>query len=168
MECGDIGPSRTGLTALARRRESVSTAAAKKVEETPVIQPGPVEESEVTTTPKTFPQSPSYEYLQTHWKDFTQTLKGVGPRGALNGFLNSAPPAALDGETLILSCNNKFVKDTIEKVEYKRLIEEKLQEVFGSPKRIQCKIEASAIDGHLVREVRRMGGVVVNKEKRDG
>ena len=113
------------------------------------------------------PSVSTHEYVQAHWKDFARALKGSGTGGKLNGFLNSSKPVAIDGATLMLSCS-QFVKDMIEKPANLRAVEQKLNETFGTLNKIRCVVEPSAAEGHLVREAKKLGAIIVNREKRDG
>lgn len=130
----------------------------------PAGDDGSVSDDQAT---KLSPSTSTCEYVQAHWKDFARALKGSGTGGKLNGFLNSSKPVAIDGETLMLSCS-QFVKDMIEKPTNRRAVEQKLGETFGTLNKIRCEVEPSVAEGHLVREAKKLGAIIVNRENRDG
>jgi DNA polymerase-3 subunit gamma/tau len=82
---------------------------------------------------------PELERVKSQWSDFVNTLRGVGSSGSLDAFLRSAcEPEAVEGDTLVLAFYHDFHKKKIEDTKYTRMVETKLAEKFGSPKKIRC------------------------------
>ncbi|MDY6833894.1 MAG: hypothetical protein SVY53_03720, partial [Chloroflexota bacterium] len=113
------------------------------------------------------------EYIRSHWGEFVQTLRGVGPGANLDAFLRSAcEPLEVEGDTLVLGFYYPFHKDRIDTPACRELIESKLGQRFGSPNKVRCvlkpKAKQRALDGHLVRAAVEMGARVTNVEETDG
>jgi len=126
----------------------------------PAGDPSQEETEKRTDILRTFHSTPDYEYIKTHWNDFARTLKGVGPGGKLAGLLNSSQPTAIEGETLVLRCNNSFVKNALEKPEYRNPAESKLSQTFGKPNKIRLTVATSLREGYLVKEAQRLGATI--------
>ncbi len=79
------------------------------------------------------------ERVKSRWGDFVNTLRGVGSSGSLDAFLRSAcEPEAIEGDTLVLAFYYQFHKSKIEDPKYATMVERKLGEMFGSPRKIRC------------------------------
>jgi DNA polymerase-3 subunit gamma/tau len=110
------------------------------------------------------------EYIQAHWKEFVDTLRGIGSSGNLDAFLRSAcEPVAIEDDTLVLAFYHAFHKEKIENPKYRRMVEKKLAEKFGSPDKIRCiltpKAKQQAVEGHLVKAVLEAGGRITSVEE---
>jgi hypothetical protein len=89
---------------------------------------------------------PELERVKSQWSDFVNTLRGVGSSGSLDAFLRSAcEPEAVEGETLVLAFYHDFHKKKIEDTKYTRMVETKLAEKFGSPKKIRCVLKSKEV-----------------------
>lgn len=127
----------------------------------PVVPAGevePTQEEAAVPTPDA-----GLEYVRSRWNEFVDTLRGVGSSGNLDAYLRSAcEPVAVEDDTLVLCFYFPFHKDKIEDPKYRRMVEQKLGEKFGSPNKIRCvlrpKAGQRAMEGHLVRAALEMGG----------
>jgi len=127
----------------------------------PVVPAGevePTQEEAAVPTPDA-----GLEYVRSRWNEFVDTLRGVGSSGNLDAFLRSScEPVAVEDDTLVLCFYFPFHKDKIEDPKYRRMVEKKLGEKFGSPNKIRCvlrpKAGQRAMEGHLVRAALEMGG----------
>jgi DNA polymerase-3 subunit gamma/tau len=87
------------------------------------------------------------DYLRNRWREFIQSLRGEGSSGNLDAFLRSAcDPVALEDDTLVLGFYYSFHKEKIEDTKYRRLVEQKLQKIFGRPYKIRCILVDSKRD----------------------
>jgi DNA polymerase-3 subunit gamma/tau len=87
------------------------------------------------------------DYLRSRWREFIQSLRGEGSSGNLDAFLRSAcDPVALEDDTLVLGFYYSFHKEKIEDTKYRRLVEQKLQKIFGRPYKIRCILVDSKRD----------------------
>lgn len=107
------------------------------------------------------------EYVRTQWDDFVATLRGVGSSGNLDAYLRGVcEPVDLQDDTLVLAFKYPFHKEKIEDPKYRRMVEAKLSEKFGSPSKVQCvlrpKAGQRAAEGHLVKAALQMGGRITS------
>jgi hypothetical protein len=87
------------------------------------------------------------DYLRSRWREFIQSLRGEGSSGNLDAFLRSAcDPVALEDDTLVLGFYYSFHKEKIEDTKYRRLVEQKLQKIFGRSYKIRCILVDSKRD----------------------
>ncbi len=104
------------------------------------------------------------DYVKAHWEEFVDTLRGAGSSGNLDAYLRSAcEPEALDEDgTLVVAFKYLFHKEKVEDTKYRRMIEQRLATMFGSPNKLRCVLRVqnarSAMDGHLVKAALQMGG----------
>jgi hypothetical protein len=120
--------------------------------------------------PTSAPES-GIERVRAQWSDFVKTLRGVGSSGNLDAFLRSAcEPLDVEDDTLILAFYHSFHKEKIEDPKYRRMVENKLSQMFGSPSKVRCilrpEAKQQALNGHLVKEALKMGGRIVSVETR--
>ena len=117
-------------------------APAKAVAPIPdVVEPEEPKESGVPSAVQ-----PELERVKSQWSDFVNTLRGVGSSGSLDAFLRSAcEPEAVEGDTLVLAFYHDFHKKKIEDTKYTRMVETKLAEKFGSPKKIRCVLRSKEL-----------------------
>jgi DNA polymerase-3 subunit gamma/tau len=111
------------------------------------------------------------KYIRTHWNEFVETLRGMGSSGNLDAFLRSAcEPIDIEDDTLVLEFYYPFHKEKIENPKYRRMVEKKLSETFGTPNKISCvlkeKSKKRAMEGHLVRAALEAGGRVTSVEEK--
>ncbi len=111
-------------------------------------------------------------YLQEHWKDFINSMRGEGSGGNLDARLRHAcEPVEIKGENLVLGFYHEFHKSYIDNRKYLHLIEKKLQEVFGHTYTVNCvmmlpgqKSELKpASSNHLVEAALSMGARIVEE-----
>jgi DNA polymerase-3 subunit gamma/tau len=112
------------------------------------------------------------EYIQSHWSEFVDTLRGVGSSGNLDAFLRHAcEPVAIEDDTLVLAFYYAFHKEKIENPKYRRMVEKKLAEKFGLPNKVRCiltpKAKQQAVNGHLVKAALEIGGRITSVEERN-
>jgi DNA polymerase-3 subunit gamma/tau len=118
--------------------------------------------------PISVPES-GIERVRAQWSDFVKTLRGVGSSGNLDAFLRSAcEPLDVEGDTLVLAFYHSFHKEKIEDAKYRRMVENKLSQMFGTPNKVRCIIrpepKQQAVNGHLVKEALKMGGRIISVE----
>ncbi|MEW6143177.1 MAG: DNA polymerase III subunit gamma/tau [Chloroflexota bacterium] len=112
------------------------------------------------------------EYLKLRWKDFVESLRGVGSSGNMDAVLRSAcQPVEIEGDTITLAFYWDFHKAKIEDPKYRFLVEKKLAEVFGQPYRVKCVLREKAKkessnsgeDNYMAKAAMKMGARIVNK-----
>jgi DNA polymerase III subunit gamma/tau len=105
----------------------------------PASQPSPLEEGELGR-------------VRAGWRDYVESLRGLGSTGNLDAFLRSAcEPVAIDGDVLVLRFQHEFHKRKIEDPKYCHVIEERLERFFGRTFRVSCVIEETVDDGNAPR-----------------
>jgi len=107
------------------------------------------------------------EVVQARWKEYVDSLRGLGSSGNLDAFLRSAcEPVAIEGDVLILRFLYAFHKNKVEEQKYKYIMENQLERFFGRPYKVSCVLQdqgtekaqpSSAQGGHLVEAAMRMG-----------
>jgi DNA polymerase-3 subunit gamma/tau len=166
-------PAKPGVPA--KGRSPVGPAApVHKAEPTEGKAVAPVSEiSEAVPTQEARTSAPEsgIERVRAQWSDFVKTLRGVGSSGNLDAFLRSAcEPLDVEDDTLILAFYHSFHKEKIEDPKYRRMVENKLSQMFGSPSKVRCilrpEAKQQALNGHLVKEALKMGGRIVSVETR--
>ena len=79
-------------------------------------------------------------------------------------------PIDIEDDTLVLEFYYPFHKEKIENPKYRRMVERKLSETFGTPNKISCvlkeKSKKRAMEGHLVRAALEAGGRVTSVEEK--
>ncbi len=108
--------------------------------------------------------------IRAGWKDYVDSLRGLGSTGNLDAFLRSAcEPISVENDVLELRFSHKFHMDKVEDGKYRHLIEERLEAFFGQPYKVKCVLQPQDEDknnrdsnqsGGLVEAAMRMGGRV--------
>jgi len=111
------------------------------------------------------------KYLQNHWKDFINSMRGEGSGGNLDARLRHAcEPVEIRSGNLVLGFYHDFHKSYIDNRKYLHIIEKKLKEVFGHTYTVTCilmqqgaaKSELKpASSNHLVEAALSMGARIV-------
>ena len=82
--------------------------------------------------------------VRSTWKEYVDSLRGLGTTGNLDAFLRSAcEPVALEDDVLVLQFAYEFHKSKIEDPKYCHVVEERLQQFYGRPFRVSCVLGAS-------------------------
>ncbi len=82
--------------------------------------------------------------VRASWKEYVESLRGLGSTGNLDAFLRSAcEPISLDEDVLVLKFAYEFHKSKIEDPKYRHVVEERLEEFYGHPFKVSCVLEAS-------------------------
>jgi len=107
------------------------------------------------------------DHIRQNWREFVSSLRGMGSSGNLDALLRSAcEPEAIEGNTLVLRVYYPFHKEKIEDPKYRRMIERKLSEYFGTPYQLRCDLKARENrlnqQSHLVQEALRMGAKIID------
>jgi len=107
------------------------------------------------------------ERVRAHWSDFVATLRGVGSSGNLDAYLRGvSEPVEVEDDTLVVAFKYAFHKEKIEDPKYRRMVEAKLSEKFGTPNKVRCVLRQKAgqrpMEGHLVKAALQMGGRVTS------
>ncbi len=175
VEERDTLPQKAGLRGKPPAPERGKSAPAKPAMsagvETATVQPPQIREAELPQegTPLPVPDA-GLEHVRAHWDEFVGTLRGVGSGGNLDAFLRSAcEPVGVEDDTLVLAFYYPFHKDKIEDTKYRRMVEQKLADKFGSPNKVRCilrpKGRQRVMEGHLVKAALEMGGRVTRVEE---
>ena len=108
--------------------------------------------------------------IRARWKDYVDSLRGLGSTGNLDAFLRSAcEPVEVENDVLVLRFSHKFHMDKVEDGKYRHLIEERLEAFFGHPYKVKCVLQpqdedkssrSSSQGGGLVEAAIRMGARV--------
>ncbi|MBE9505494.1 MAG: hypothetical protein IMY84_01645 [Chloroflexi bacterium] len=108
--------------------------------------------------------------IRARWKDYVDSLRGLGSTGNLDAFLRSAcEPVSVENDVLELRFSHRFHMDKVEDGKYRHLIEERLEAFFGHPYKVKCVLQPQDEDrnsrdgkqsGGLVEAAVRMGGRV--------
>ncbi len=81
--------------------------------------------------------------VQASWKEYVDSLRGLGSTGNLDAFLRSAcEPVSLEEDVLVLRFAYEFHKSKIEDPKYRHVVEERLEEFYGRPFKVSCVLEA--------------------------
>ncbi len=77
--------------------------------------------------------------VRSRWKDYVDSLRGLGSAGNLDALLRSAcEPVALDGDVLVLRFAYEFHRGKVEDQKYRHIVEEQLQRFYERPYRVSC------------------------------
>jgi hypothetical protein len=105
--------------------------------------------------------------IRARWKDYVDSLRGLGSTGNLDAFLRSAcEPVSVENDVLELRFSHKFHMEKVEDGKYRHLIEERLEAFFGHPYKVKCVLQPQDEDrsspdskqgGGLVEAAIRMG-----------
>jgi DNA polymerase-3 subunit gamma/tau len=83
--------------------------------------------------------------VRSTWKEYVDSLRGLGSAGNLDAFLRSAcEPVSLEDDVLVLRFAYEFHKSKIEDPKYCHVVEERLQEFYGRPFKVSCVLETPA------------------------
>jgi len=105
--------------------------------------------------------------VRARWKDYVDSLRGLGSTGNLDAFLRSAcEPAALEDDVLVLRFAHEFHRSKIEDPKYCHIVEEQLQRFYGRPYRVSCVLGGQA--GTAAQPVPPPSGGLVDALKAEG
>jgi len=166
-------PVRPGVPAKGRAVPAGPAVPAHKAE--PIEEKAVAPASEIGETAPTREDAPApapesdIERVRAQWKDFVNSLRGVGSSGDLDARLRSAcEPVAIEDDTLILAFKHAIHKDRIEEPKYRHMVEERLSKKFSNLKKVRCilrpEAKQRAVNGHLVKAALEMGGRIVSVE----
>ena len=80
--------------------------------------------------------------VRASWKEYVDSLRGLGSTGNLDAFLRSAcEPVAVKEDVLVLRFSHEFHKSKVEDPKYRHVVEERLQEFYGRPFTVTCVLE---------------------------
>ncbi len=166
------------LSSVIEREEATTIKPQEAIKSTKTMElPQVLQEAEVPRavdeagTPDT-KVSRDFDYLCSRWKEFIQSLRGVGSSGNLDAFLrNACEPVALEDDTLVLGFKYSFHKEKIEDAKYRHLVEKKIEEVFGRPYKIQCvlvdhkreELSQAKAQNPLIQAALKMGAKIVDQ-----
>ncbi len=113
------------------------------------------------------PHPPDLEYIRQNWREFVNSLRGMGSSGNLDAILRSAcEPEGIEGNILVLRVYYPFHKEKIDDPKYRRMIERKLGEFFGTSYQLRCDLRARENklnqQSHLVQEALKMGARIID------
>jgi len=139
-------------------------------EAAPAQGAAPADEEELLAEQTGITPDAGVGYIRAQWDQFVDSLKGVGSAGNLDAYLRKAcEPVAIEDDTLVLAFYHSFHKEKIEDVKYRRMVEQRLGDKFGSPNKIRCILRPQgrqrAMNGHLVKAALEMGGRVTGIEE---
>jgi DNA polymerase-3 subunit gamma/tau len=146
MGCALSPPTGQEQSSTAKSMEPTSdTEAIESLEEVEVSLPPKTDGVETEVPGEDAPQD--IDYLRSRWREFIRSLRGEGSSGNLDAFLRSAcDPVDLEDDTLVLGFYYSFHKEKIEDTKYRRLVEQKLEKIFGRPYKIRCILVDSKRD----------------------
>ncbi len=82
--------------------------------------------------------------VQARWKDYVDSLRGLGSTGNLDAFLRSAcEPVAVEGDVLVLRFLHAFHKNKVEEQKYRYIMENQLEKFYGRPYKVECVLQDS-------------------------
>lgn len=82
--------------------------------------------------------------VQARWKEYVDSLRGLGSTGNLDAFLRSAcEPVAVEGDVLVLRFLHAFHKNKVEEQKYRYIMENQLEKFFGRPYKVTCVLQDS-------------------------
>jgi len=85
--------------------------------------------------------------VRARWKDYVDSLRGLGSTGHLDAFLRSAcEPVSLQDDVLVLRFAHEFHKSKVEDPKYLTVVEQQLLAFFDRPFRVSCVLEEAAGD----------------------
>jgi DNA polymerase-3 subunit gamma/tau len=83
-------------------------------------------------------------HVRALWKEYVDSLRGLGSTGNLDAFLRSAcEPISLEDDVLVLRFAYEFHKSKVEDPKYRHVVEERLQQFYGRPFKVACVLESS-------------------------
>jgi len=112
---------------------------------------------------------PDIEKFRGRWREVVNALRGMGSRGNLDALVrNSCEPIAVEGDTLVLGFYYDFHKEKIEDPKYRHMVEQKIQEIFGAPYKINCRLvsrKKKPADHIIEAAIQRGAKIVENPEE---
>lgn len=145
---------------------TVEAAEASVNETSPAETEKSAERSGPTRDEQTVPQG-ELASIQARWKEYVDSLRGLGSTGNLDAFLRSAcEPVAIEGDVLVLEFLHAFHKSKVEEQKYKYIMENQLEKFFGRAYKVSCVLQeqdaakkqsSSAQTSHLAEAAIRMG-----------
>jgi len=79
--------------------------------------------------------------IRGRWKEYVDSLRGLGSRGSLDAVLRSGcEPAALEDGVLVLRFDHQFLKGKLDDDKSIQLIEERLQSFYGRPLKVSLVV----------------------------
>ena len=98
--------------------------------------------------------------IRARWKDYVDSLRGLGSTGNLDAFLRSAcEPVSVENDVLELRFSHRFHMEKVEDGKYRHLIEERLEAFFGHPYKVKCVLQPLDED-RSSRDSKQSGGLV--------
>ncbi len=83
--------------------------------------------------------------VRASWKEYVDSLRGLGSTGNLDAFLRSAcEPISLENDVLVLRFSHEFHKSKVEDPKYRHVVEERLHQFYGCPYQVKCVLEAQS------------------------
>lgn len=98
--------------------------------------------------------------IRARWRDYVDSLRGLGSTGNLDAFLRSAcEPVSVENDVLELRFSHKFHMEKVEDGKYRHLIEERLEAFFGHPYKVKCVLQPQDEDRSSP-DIKQSGGLV--------
>lgn len=140
-----------------KKNEAPVDSAKKAVEET-------AEPVTAVNEPKDY--SNKLEYLCANWKNVIEHAPDNVKRSPALAILRSAgvKPVAFDDDTVVLSFRFPVHKDKIEEPENNKVAAKIIANFIGQPCEVRCLYEPE--ENHLVREIQKIGGQIVEVEEK--
>ncbi|MFP3975642.1 MAG: DNA polymerase III subunit gamma/tau, partial [Dehalococcoidia bacterium] len=132
-------------------------------------------EAAVPSEPQTIPRPEGVselEHIQQHWNDFIKACKDATRK--IDALLRrSCRPVSIENNTLVLGFyTDSFQKRNLEKSDYKRALEEKLEQVFGKRYNVRYTVVGKGDkpppptkENPLVKEAMARGARIMNEER---
>ncbi len=80
--------------------------------------------------------------VRASWKEYVDSLRGLGSTGNLDAFLRSAcEPVSLEDGVLVLRFSHEFHKRKVEDPKYRSVVEERLHQFYGCPYKVKCVLD---------------------------
>jgi DNA polymerase-3 subunit gamma/tau len=123
-----------------------------------------VEPASAVNEPKDY--SNKLEYLCANWKNVIEHAPDNVKRSPALAILRSAgvKPVAFDDNTVVLSFRFPVHKDKIEEPENNKIAAKIIANFIGHPCEVRCLYEPE--ENHLVREIQKIGGQIVEVEEK--
>ncbi|MBI2853459.1 MAG: DNA polymerase III subunit gamma/tau [Chloroflexi bacterium] len=130
----------------------------------------PVETPQPAARPA--PAAPVQETpLKADWNKVLVAVKAVNKNIAVR--LQDCEPISIENGVAVLGFGHSFHKDKIEEPEHRKLVEDTLSKVMGSPYKINCTLQVQekkpqtqqAPQGHLIKAALQLGAKIINTEE---
>ncbi len=110
----------------------------------PVSAAGATEEAREVTEDGNTAEDAELHSVQARWKEYVDSLRGLGSTGNLDAFLRSAcEPVAIEGDVLVLRFLHAFHKNKVEEQKYRHIMENQLEKFYGRPYKVACVLQDS-------------------------